>query len=69
MVVQQVLVLDVATVRTVLSHVFQGLVVFEPTTPLVGHADIHPLDGGGLLGEVVAEQEVAGLVQFALAGA
>ena len=68
-VVQQVLVVDVATVGTVLGHVFQGLVVFEPTTPLVGHGDVHPLDGGGLLGEVVAEQEVAGLVLSTLAGA
>ena len=68
-VVQQVLVVDVATVGTVLGHVFQGLVVFEPTTPLVGHGDVHPLDGGGLLGEVVAKQEVAGLVQSTLPGA
>ena len=51
------------------NHVFKGLVVFEPTTPIVGHGDVHPLYGGRLLGEVVAEQEVAGLIQSALAGA
>ena len=39
--------------------------IFQATIPLVRHRHIDPLDGMGLLGEVVSKQQVACFVQTA----